>query len=109
MKQSISKYEIAAIIGSFSGILMISLGKPIEGGSDSNRIAQLTGPFYEWLGVNGIYTMGILLAAIAAIMFSCVGLLTRELKHMHFSIIMFNYALLLIISSSVLQVVVLFI
>lgn len=80
---------------------MISLGRPEDGGADSNRIAQLSGPFYDWLGINGIYVLGICLAVTGAFMFSCVGLLTRELKNVHFSIIMFNYALLLIVSSSV--------
>jgi drug/metabolite transporter (DMT)-like permease len=101
MKQSISKFEICAIIGSFTGIIMISLGKPEEDGADSGRIAQLTGAFYEWLGINGVYVLGIVLAVTGAFMFACVGLLTRELKGMHYSIIMFNYALLLIVSSSV--------
>jgi drug/metabolite transporter (DMT)-like permease len=76
MKQTISKFEIGAIIGSFAGILMISLGKPEDGGADSARIASLAP---EWLGVEGMYVLGIGLACFCAVLFSCVGLLTREL------------------------------
>lgn len=104
MKQSISTFEICAIIGSFVGIIMISLGRPEDGGADSKRIAQLTGPFYEWLGINGIYILGICLAVVLAVLFSCIGLLSRELKNMHYSIIMFNYALLLTLTSGLFMI-----
>jgi len=103
MKQTISKFEIGAIIGSFVGILMISLGKPEDGGADSHRISQLTGTFYSWLGINGVYVLGIVVAGSCAFMFASVGLITRELKQIHFSVLMFDYSIILIAFSVILQ------
>ena len=49
--------------------------------------------------------LGTGLAVIFAIGSSIVSLLTRELKGMHFSIIMFNYAMFLVISSATIMAI----
>jgi hypothetical protein len=109
MKQSISSFEIVAIVACFSGIVMISLGSPGDDSADNKRIAQLTGPFFEFLGIKGCYILGTFLAVVFALMSSIVSLLTRELKNVHFSIIMFNYALFLIVSSATIMTISFFI
>merc|ERR1712166_1656610 len=80
---------------------MITLGKQEDGSSaDSKRISGLKGGVFEMLGANGCYILGTIITLISTIMFSGVSLLTRELKQVHYSVMLFNYGLLLIISSA---------
>ena len=81
-------FEIAMMIGAFSGIICLSMGaseEPVEINEDSSMSV------FEQ---EHAYLLGISAALISAISFSFSAVTSRKLRVVHFSIIQFWYAIM---------------
>ena len=77
--EAVSKFQIMCMIGSFVGVIILSLSKS---GEEDNVTSKRN--FY----------VGLIAALLCGFCFSFSTVLTRKLKGLHYSIIQFHYGLI---------------
>jgi drug/metabolite transporter (DMT)-like permease len=75
----VTKFDMFCMIGCFMGVYILITSKDKHSDSKHSQMDQLTGLIFIF---------------VSAISYSFVGVITRRLKEVHFSVVMFHYSLI---------------
>ena len=91
-KEAINKFTIVCIVGSFSGVVLIALANKNkekdslddEDSTTMNKINNHT---------SSETALGLIFMFVVAFLYSLIIILTRKMKGLHFTLVMFHYGL----------------